>query len=63
MIDSFTGATERHIEVGDGLEMYIVIGKGSNAMQSLTGFRGIQEITTSVEGERVFIYRQELKKD
>jgi 20S proteasome subunit beta 6 len=22
--DSFTGATERHIEVGDGLEMFVI---------------------------------------
>jgi len=63
VIDSFTGATERHIEVGDGLEIYIIVGKGSDAVQSLDGLRGVQEITTSVEGERVFIYRQELKKD
>lgn len=29
VIDAFTGATERHIEVGDGLELFIVEkGKG-----------------------------------
>lgn len=29
MTDAFTGATERHIEVGDGLEMFVIEkGKG-----------------------------------
>lgn len=29
VVDAFTGATERHIEVGDGLEMFVVeVGKG-----------------------------------
>lgn len=43
--------------------MYIVVAKGSNAVQGLQAIRGVDEITTSVEGERVFILRQELKKD
>jgi len=28
VVDSFTSATERHIEVGDGLEMYVVMKQG-----------------------------------
>jgi 20S proteasome subunit beta 6 len=43
--------------------MYIVVAKGSDAVQSLQDVRGLQEVTTSVEGERVFILRRDLKKD
>ena len=43
--------------------MYIVVAKGSNAVQSLQAIRGLEEITTSVDGERLFILRRELKKD
>ncbi|KAF5382623.1 hypothetical protein D9615_002762 [Tricholomella constricta] len=63
VIDSFTSATERHIEVGDGLEMYVVLAKGSTALQSIVSVRGIQEMTTTEDGERVFVIRRELKKD
>jgi len=63
VIDSFTGATERHIEVGDGLEIYVVLAKNSNALQSLQSYRGIQEVTTNAESERVFVIRRDLKKD
>ncbi|KAG6902420.1 hypothetical protein C0995_000346 [Termitomyces sp. Mi166 len=63
VIDSFTSATERHIEVGDGLEMYVVLARGSTALQSLGNIRGIHEMTTTQDGERVFVIRQELKKD
>ncbi|KAJ3518189.1 hypothetical protein NLJ89_g35 [Agrocybe chaxingu] len=63
VIDSFTSATERHIEVGDGLEIYIVLSKGSTALQSLQTIRGIQELTATNDGERVFVIRRELKKD
>jgi 20S proteasome subunit beta 6 len=62
VIDSFTGATERHIEVGDGLEIFIVLAKG-RPMQGLEGVRGMQEVTATNDGERVFIIRRELKKD
>ncbi|EIN12190.1 proteasome subunit [Punctularia strigosozonata HHB-11173 SS5] len=62
VIDSFTGATERHIEVGDGLEMYIVLAKG-RTLQGLEGIRGLQELSTTPEGERLFVVRRELKKD
>ncbi|RXW19076.1 hypothetical protein EST38_g6770 [Candolleomyces aberdarensis] len=63
VIDSFTGATERHIEVGDGLEMYIVLSNSSPTLQDLQGLRGVEEVTSTNDGERVFIVRRELKKD
>ncbi|KAF9494540.1 N-terminal nucleophile aminohydrolase [Pleurotus eryngii] len=62
VIDSFTGATERHIEVGDGLEIYVVLAKGAST-QALEGIRGIQETTVTNDGERVFVIQRELKKD
>ncbi|CAL1713722.1 unnamed protein product [Somion occarium] len=62
VIDSFTSATERHIEVGDGLEIYVVLAKGRGP-QGLEAVRGAQELTTNAEGDRVFIVRRELKKD
>jgi 20S proteasome subunit beta 6 len=61
--DSFTSATERHIEVGDGLEMYVVLARGRGT-QGLEGIAGIQEISTnSTDSERVFVVRRDLKKD
>jgi len=61
--DSFTSATERHIEVGDGLEMYVVLARGRGT-QGLEGIAGIQEISTSSsDAERVFVVRRDLKKD
>ncbi|KAK7689964.1 hypothetical protein QCA50_006604 [Cerrena zonata] len=62
VIDSFTSATERHIEVGDGLEMYVVLAKG-RSIQGLESFRGVQELTPNPDGDRVFVIRRELKKD
>jgi len=62
VIDSFTSATERHIEVGDGLEMYIVLAKG-RSMQGMDVLRGAQELSTKADGERMFVIRRELKKD
>ncbi|KAF8585019.1 N-terminal nucleophile aminohydrolase [Ramaria rubella] len=63
VIDSFTSATERHIEVGDGLEMYIVLARGRN-LQGLEGVKGVQELSTLGDGgERVFVLRKDLKKD
>ncbi|KAG8214837.1 nucleophile aminohydrolase, partial [Butyriboletus roseoflavus] len=62
VIDSFTSATERHIEVGDGLEMYIVLAKGRD-VQGLEGIRGAQELTVTDDGERVFVVQRDLKKD
>ncbi|KAM6494255.1 20S proteasome subunit [Amanita muscaria] len=60
VVDAFTSATERHIEVGDGLEIYVVLKRDSTAIQSM---EGVQEVTTSEEGQRVFYIRRELKKD
>lgn len=61
--DSFTSATERHIEVGDGLEIYVIVAPGSTP-QGLDAVKGIQEVTVgSTDGERVFVIRRELKKD
>ncbi|KAF6755904.1 proteasome subunit [Ephemerocybe angulata] len=63
VIDSFTGATERHIEVGDGLEMYVTLSPTSPAVGFLQSQRGVQEVTAAIGGERVFIIRRDLKKD
>ncbi|KAG8983598.1 Proteasome subunit beta type-6 [Tulasnella sp. 427] len=76
--DSFTSATERHIEVGDGLEIYIILAKGKTlAGLGLDGVKGLSEVTSTAddsdgsasegetvsEGERIFVVRRELKKD
>jgi len=62
--DSFTSATERHIEVGDGLEMYIVRVPGSAAsevqLQSAVEATGGED--TQTPGATV-VLRRELKKD
>jgi len=63
VIDSFTSATERHIEVGDGLEIYVVLSKNSPSIQGLRDIRGASELTSTNDGERVFVVRRELKKD
>lgn len=62
VIDSFTSATERHIEVGDGLEIYVVLAKGS-PLSGLESIQGVQEMTATRDGERVFIVRRNLKRD
>jgi len=62
VIDSFTGATERHIEVGDGLEMFVVLAQGRSAADLETK-PGVQELSATPGGERVFVLRRELKKD
>ncbi|KAJ7659853.1 20S proteasome subunit [Mycena rosella] len=62
VIDSFTSATERHIEVGDGLEMYVVLAKGS-PLQGLDTIQGITELTNTNHGERMFVIRRNLKRD
>lgn len=63
VIDSFTSATERHIEVGDGLEIYVVLAQGSQGLAGLEGVGGVQELTTNADGERVFVVRRNLKRD
>ncbi|GJJ15266.1 hypothetical protein Clacol_009542 [Clathrus columnatus] len=62
VIDSFTSATERHIEVGDGVELYIILARGRGT-QGLDSFKDVQELTPHAEGERLFVLRRELKKD
>lgn len=62
VIDSFTSATERHIEVGDGLEIYVVLAKGSTP-QVLDRWQGVTEMTTTQDGERMFVIRRNLKRD
>jgi 20S proteasome subunit beta 6 len=48
--------------VGDGLEMYVVLAKGS-ALHGLETMQGITEMTTTDDGERVFVIRRNLKRD
>ena len=50
-------------QVGDGLEIYVVLAKNSNSLQGLQSYRGIQEMTVGAGGERVFVIRRDLKKD
>jgi 20S proteasome subunit beta 6 len=49
-------------QVGDGLEMYVVLAKG-RGLHGLEGVRGVQELTATDDGQRVFVVRRELKKD
>ncbi|KAF8740689.1 hypothetical protein AX14_007589 [Amanita brunnescens Koide BX004] len=63
IVDAFTSATERHIEVGDGLEMYVVLGRDSPFIPGIEGVQGVQELTATEEGQRVFYIRRDLKKD
>lgn len=42
--------------------MYVVLAKG-RSLQGLEGIRGVQELTSTDDGERVFVVRRELKKD
>jgi len=68
--DSFTSATERHIEVGDGLEIYVIVA-GNRSTSDLAAIAGIQELTAAPSApvggataeERVFVIRRDLKKD
>ena len=55
-------AAARITQVGDGLEIYIVVAKGRSP-QGLEGIRGVQELSTQPNGDRMFILRRELKKD
>lgn len=68
--DSFTSATERHIEVGDGLEIYVVLARGgssqglADALKSSSGpAQQVKELSTRTDGERIFVLRRDLKKD
>jgi 20S proteasome subunit beta 6 len=42
--------------------MYIVLAKG-RTLQGLESVPGLQELTGTDEGERVFVVRRDLKKD
>ncbi|CAO1639410.1 unnamed protein product [Sympodiomycopsis kandeliae] len=70
-MDSFTSATERHIEVGDGLEMFIVR-NGPTSEGDQTSKMNLPELFGAVEavgGEEeqtpgvTMVVRRELKKD
>lgn len=50
-------------QVGDGLEIYVVLSKNSPSIQGLRDIRGASELTSTDDGERVFVVRRELKKD
>ncbi|KAL7421045.1 Proteasome subunit beta type-6 [Cryptotrichosporon argae] len=70
VIDSFTSATERHIEVGDGLEMYVVMAK-DRTTDDLLGAGVLPDGMTVEElgpigaggAERTFLLRRPLKRD
>jgi 20S proteasome subunit beta 6 len=51
-------------QVGDGLEMFVVLAQGRPATE-VENVPGAQELSTAPagEGERVFVLRRELKKD
>ena len=51
------------LQVGDGLEIYVVLAKNSDSLQGLQAIRDIQEVTSNNDGERTFVIRKELKKD
>ena len=70
MVDSFTSATERHIEVGDGLEVYVVMKEGRTADDllgegQLAPGMEVEELGALGEGggERTFLVRRPLKRD
>ncbi|WOO78569.1 Proteasome subunit beta type-6 [Vanrija pseudolonga] len=70
VIDSFTSATERHIEVGDGLEMFVVMAK-DRTVDDLVSEGALPDGVTYQElppigdgsGERSFLVTRALKRD
>lgn len=42
--------------------MYIVLAK-DRGVQGMEGIRGVQELSVTDEGERIFVVRRDLKKD
>lgn len=69
-MDSFTSATERHIEVGDGLEIYVVINRDRSTDDilgegKLAKGMEVEELGAMGEGggERTFLVRAALKRD
>ncbi|OXC69723.1 hypothetical protein AYX13_01892 [Cryptococcus neoformans] len=70
VVDSFTSATERHIEVGDGMEIYVVMAKGRLTDDllgegNLVPGMEVEELPSLGEGggERSFLVRMPLKRD
>jgi len=70
VVDSFTSATERHIEVGDGMEIYVVMNKGRNADDlvgegQLAAGISVEELGAlgAGDGERVFLLTRPLRRD
>ena len=49
-------------QVGDGLEMYIVLAKGRTLPDAVVNLRP-QELPSTTDGERVFVLKRDLKKD
>ncbi|ORY24191.1 nucleophile aminohydrolase [Naematelia encephala] len=70
VVDSFTSATERHIEVGDGLEVYVVMKKGRPTDDlvgegKLAPGMAVEELDALGEGdgEKTFLVTRSLKRD
>lgn len=70
VVDSFTSATERHIEVGDGMEIYVVMAKGRSTDDllgegNLLPGMEVEELHPLGEGdgERSFLVKMPLKRD
>jgi 20S proteasome subunit beta 6 len=70
VVDSFTSATERHIEVGDGLEMYVVMKEGRQTTDltdegQLPPGMKVEELGSMGEGkgEKTFLISMPLKRD
>jgi hypothetical protein len=69
VVDSFTSATERHIEVGDGLEVFVVMNKGRTTDDllgegQLAEGMEIEELGALGDGgERTFLVKRALKRD
>lgn len=43
--------------------MYVVLAKESPSIQALQNLGGVQEKTSTADGERLFVIRRDLKKD
>jgi 20S proteasome subunit beta 6 len=64
--DTFTSATERHIEVGDGLEIFVVVSgqQGEDELRANVGAELLESLGQVGDCEtRSFVLRKELKKD
>ena len=54
--------SRKHDQVGDGLEMYIVLAKGRTLPDVVTNLMP-EELPSTEEGERIFVLKRDLKKD